>query len=59
MLSSGEIFQKDDFLFSVIYMQGLSEDMLWASVSNNSLISVASLLKHCTFKVTGKVGFNA
>lgn len=40
-------------------MQGLSEDMLWASVSNNSLISVASLLKHCTFKVTGKVGFNA
>ncbi|XP_023880014.2 uncharacterized protein LOC111992379 isoform X2 [Quercus suber] len=36
---------------------GLSEDMLWASVSNNSLISVASLLKHCTFKVTGKGQF--
>ncbi|XP_023880013.2 uncharacterized protein LOC111992379 isoform X1 [Quercus suber] len=41
----------------ILDREGLSEDMLWASVSNNSLISVASLLKHCTFKVTGKGQF--
>jgi hypothetical protein len=40
----------------VLHMQGLFGDMLWASISNNSLISVASLLKNCTFTVTGKVG---
>nr|XP_024928933.2 uncharacterized protein YtfP isoform X3 [Ziziphus jujuba var. spinosa] len=37
--------------------QGLSGEMLWASVSNNSLISIASLLKHCNFQVTGKGQF--
>lgn len=28
---------------------------MWASISNNSLNSVALLLKQCSFKVTGKV----
>ncbi|KAL5808841.1 hypothetical protein ACOSQ3_029532 [Xanthoceras sorbifolium] len=32
-------------------------DTLWASISNNSLISVAHLLKHCTFEVVGKGQF--
>ncbi|KAL5806636.1 hypothetical protein ACOSQ4_029369 [Xanthoceras sorbifolium] len=32
-------------------------DTLWASISNNSLISVAHLLKHCTFEVIGKGQF--
>ncbi|CAI0453434.1 unnamed protein product [Linum tenue] len=34
--------------------EGLNCDTLWASVSNNSLNSVAYLLKHCTFEVVGK-----
>ncbi|CAI0453661.1 unnamed protein product [Linum tenue] len=33
---------------------GLNCDTLWASVSNNSINSVAYLLKHCTFEVVGK-----
>ncbi|KAF7802927.1 YtfP isoform A [Senna tora] len=37
--------------------QGLGEEILWASISNNSLISIASVLKHCTFEVTGKGQF--
>ncbi|GMY13564.1 HI0933_like domain-containing protein [Fagus crenata] len=41
----------------ILDREGLSEDMLWASISNKSLISVASLLKLCTFKVTGKGQF--
>uniref|UniRef100_A0A2N9I8C0 FAD-dependent oxidoreductase 2 FAD binding domain-containing protein n=1 Tax=Fagus sylvatica TaxID=28930 RepID=A0A2N9I8C0_FAGSY len=41
----------------ILDREGLSEDMLWASISNKSLISVASLLKRCTFKVTGKGQF--
>ena len=36
-------------------MQGLSGDILWASISNNSLMSTGSLLKECVFEVTGKV----
>lgn len=35
--------------------QGLSGDVLWASVSSNSLSSVAFLLKNCSFNVIGKV----
>ncbi|CAI0453660.1 unnamed protein product [Linum tenue] len=34
--------------------EGLNCDTLWASVSNNSINSVAYLLKHCTFEVVGK-----
>lgn len=37
------------------FTQGLDGDILWASISNNSLMSVASLLKQCSFKVKGKV----
>ena len=36
-------------------MQGVAEDILWASVSSETLFSVASLLKACSFEVTGKV----
>ncbi|KAE8021629.1 hypothetical protein FH972_007503 [Carpinus fangiana] len=41
----------------ILDREGLSGDMLWASISNNSLISVASVLKNCTFTVTGKGQF--
>ncbi|KVI02524.1 Conserved hypothetical protein, flavoprotein-like protein [Cynara cardunculus var. scolymus] len=34
---------------------GIDEDILWASISNNSLMSVASLLKQCSFIVKGKI----
>ncbi|KAI4351583.1 hypothetical protein L6164_005930 [Bauhinia variegata] len=37
--------------------QGLGGDILWASISNNSLISIASLLKDFTFEVKGKGQF--
>ncbi|KAF3443185.1 hypothetical protein FNV43_RR12866 [Rhamnella rubrinervis] len=37
--------------------QGTFGDTLWASVPNNSLISIASLLKQCNFGVTGKGQF--
>ncbi|KAG6779360.1 hypothetical protein POTOM_015737 [Populus tomentosa] len=33
---------------------GLIGDALWASISNNSIVSIAHLLKHCAFEVTGK-----
>ncbi|XP_024027985.1 uncharacterized protein LOC21385659 [Morus notabilis] len=41
----------------ILDRQGLSGDDLWASISNSSLLSVASLLKHCDFGVTGKGPF--
>ncbi|XP_027358046.1 uncharacterized protein LOC113867159 [Abrus precatorius] len=41
----------------VLERQGLSEDMLWASISNSSLMSIGSLLKDCIFEVTGKGQF--
>ncbi|XP_042976093.1 uncharacterized protein YtfP isoform X4 [Carya illinoinensis] len=41
----------------ILNRESLVEDMLWASISNNSLNSVASLLKHCSFRVTGKGQF--
>lgn len=37
--------------------QGLSGDILWASISNNALISIGSLLKDCTFEIKGKGPF--
>ncbi|XP_024974179.1 uncharacterized protein LOC112512444 isoform X4 [Cynara cardunculus var. scolymus] len=37
--------------------EGIDEDILWASISNNSLMSVASLLKQCSFIVKGKGQF--
>ncbi|KAF8399397.1 hypothetical protein HHK36_015261 [Tetracentron sinense] len=36
---------------------GIGGDILWASIPKNSLISVASLLKQCSFGVTGKGQF--
>jgi hypothetical protein len=44
--------------FFVINMQGLIGDALWASISNNSIVSIAHLLKHCAFEITGKVEFS-
>ncbi|WJX70460.1 hypothetical protein P8452_54571 [Trifolium repens] len=41
----------------VLERQGLSGDILWASISNNSLMSIGSLLKECTFEITGKGPF--
>ncbi|KAL5582393.1 hypothetical protein UlMin_014835 [Ulmus minor] len=41
----------------ILDRQGLSGDSLWASISNNSLISTASLLKQCNFGITGKGQF--
>ncbi|KAJ8438121.1 hypothetical protein Cgig2_015378 [Carnegiea gigantea] len=37
--------------------EGVAEDILWASVSSETLFSVASLLKDCSFEVTGKGQF--
>lgn len=37
--------------------EGVSDDILWASVANDALFSVASLLKECPFEVTGKGPF--
>lgn len=34
--------------------EGIDGDLLWASVSNNSIMSIASLLKQCPFKMKGK-----
>ncbi|KAF5457194.1 hypothetical protein F2P56_021312 [Juglans regia] len=42
----------------ILDRESLVEDILWASISNNSLNSVASLLKHCSFRVTGKISLN-
>ncbi|CAK9175380.1 unnamed protein product [Ilex paraguariensis] len=41
----------------VLDREGLGGDILWASVSHNLLMSVASLLKHCSFQVKGKGQF--
>ncbi|PWA66495.1 FAD/NAD(P)-binding oxidoreductase family protein [Artemisia annua] len=37
--------------------EGIDEDILWASISNNSLMSIAALLKQCSFLVKGKGQF--
>ncbi|RWW09316.1 hypothetical protein GW17_00027186 [Ensete ventricosum] len=39
----------------VLSFQGLDADLLWASISNNHLNSIALLLKQCTFGIRGKV----
>ncbi|XP_068501727.1 uncharacterized protein [Phaseolus vulgaris] len=41
----------------VLERQGLSGDVLWASISNSSLMSIGSVLKNCIFEVTGKGQF--
>ncbi|TKY50349.1 YtfP protein [Spatholobus suberectus] len=41
----------------VLEQQGLSGDILWASIPNSSLMSIGSLLKDCIFEVTGKGQF--
>ncbi|KAA8530310.1 hypothetical protein F0562_005019 [Nyssa sinensis] len=41
----------------ILDYKGFGGDILWASISNNSLLSVASLLKQCTFQVIGKGQF--
>ncbi|XP_071692650.1 uncharacterized protein [Rutidosis leptorrhynchoides] len=37
--------------------EGIDEDILWASISNNSLMSIAAVLKQCSFIVKGKGHF--
>ncbi|KAK9104864.1 hypothetical protein Scep_021708 [Stephania cephalantha] len=37
--------------------EGIDGETFWASISNNSLISLCSLLKNCSFNVTGKGQF--
>lgn len=41
----------------VLDREGIAGDILWASISNNSLMAVASLLKQCSFRVKGKGQF--
>ncbi|XP_057947764.1 uncharacterized protein LOC131143465 isoform X3 [Malania oleifera] len=41
----------------ILDREGLGGDVSWISVSNNSLISVACLLKQCSFSVSGKGQF--
>ncbi|CAM8990056.1 unnamed protein product [Rhodiola kirilowii] len=41
----------------VLDREGIDGDILWASVSNNAITAVASLLKNCSFGVTGKGQF--
>ncbi|OIT37144.1 PREDICTED: uncharacterized protein LOC109241175 [Nicotiana attenuata] len=41
----------------ILDREGICGDMLWSSISNNMLFSVASLLKDCAFSVKGKGQF--
>ncbi|KAL7256747.1 hypothetical protein ACSBR1_010646 [Camellia fascicularis] len=41
----------------ILDREGVNGDILWASVSNNTLLSVASLLKQYSFRVKGKGQF--
>ncbi|KAL3810626.1 hypothetical protein ACJIZ3_000676 [Penstemon smallii] len=41
----------------ILEREDLVEDILWASISNNLLVSVASHLKNCSFCVKGKGQF--
>lgn len=41
----------------ILDREGICGDMLWSSISNNLLISVATLLKDCAFNVKGKGQF--
>ncbi|KAH0973753.1 hypothetical protein GBA52_025909 [Prunus armeniaca] len=46
------------FWIYILGRQGLLGDTLWASISKNSLISLAHMLRHCNFYVTGKISMN-
>ncbi|KAL6497502.1 hypothetical protein OROHE_027131 [Orobanche hederae] len=41
----------------ILEQEDLDGDLLWASISNNLLISIASRLKNCSFRVKGKGQF--
>ncbi|XP_039159505.1 uncharacterized protein YtfP isoform X2 [Eucalyptus grandis] len=41
----------------ILDREGVDANILWASISNNSLIGIASLLKQCMFRVMGKGQF--
>ncbi|KAJ9152535.1 hypothetical protein P3X46_026095 [Hevea brasiliensis] len=41
----------------ILDRESLIGDTLWASISNNFIISIADLLKHCTFSIKGKGQF--
>ncbi|MED6192061.1 hypothetical protein PIB30_006560 [Stylosanthes scabra] len=41
----------------VLERQGISGDILWASISNISLMSIGSVLKECVYEVNGKGQF--
>ncbi|KAK4426181.1 3-dehydro-bile acid delta(4,6)-reductase [Sesamum alatum] len=41
----------------ILEYEDLVGDVLWASISNNALISIASRLKNCCFRVKGKGQF--
>ncbi|KAL6960701.1 hypothetical protein U1Q18_038464 [Sarracenia purpurea var. burkii] len=41
----------------ILDREDLNVDILWASISNSALLSVANLLKHCSFRVKGKGQF--
>ncbi|XP_065877952.1 uncharacterized protein [Euphorbia lathyris] len=41
----------------ILDRQSVNGDILWASISNNSISSIAHTLKHCTFDVEGKGQF--
>ncbi|RZC93215.1 hypothetical protein C5167_029192 [Papaver somniferum] len=45
------------FWIYVLDLENLDGDTLWASISNNAIMSVASLLKQCPFAVKGKGQF--
>ncbi|CAA0823398.1 FAD/NAD(P)-binding oxidoreductase family protein [Striga hermonthica] len=41
----------------IVEQEDLAEDLLWASISNNLITSIASRLKNCSFRVKGKGQF--
>ncbi|GER36858.1 oxidoreductase [Striga asiatica] len=41
----------------IVEQEDLVEDLLWASISNNLITSIASRLKNCSFRVKGKGQF--
>ncbi|KAL0431686.1 UNVERIFIED_CONTAM: 3-dehydro-bile acid delta(4,6)-reductase [Sesamum radiatum] len=42
----------------ILEYEDLVGDLLWASISNNLLIAIASRLKNCCFRVKGKISLN-
>ncbi|CAM8943635.1 unnamed protein product [Rhodiola kirilowii] len=47
----------EDLKALLSHREGIDGDILWASVSNNAITAVSSLLKNCSFGVTGKGQF--